>query len=202
MVGEAWEGSGRILWKFWRKARSQSGQNFIFFGNSRIPYPDGNQIFKINAVILSQIVLILEKKITKNRPDMEVRTIFSGKSRGGQVQSGQISGAAVRTKVFRIRPPLPLPGVLVTLRNSWNILIVISIRSVPDASYGLSHSQALRVTGIPWVCKWKPNALDAQRRQLVVQQWFLECEERKSGSFDLLPVPVSSRSMVWYLQDL
>ena len=118
MVGEAWEGSGRILWKFWRKARSQSGQNFIFFGNSRIPYPDGNQNFKINAVILSQIVLILEKKITKNRPDMEVRTIFSGKSRGGQVQSGQISGAAVRTKVFRIRPPLPLPGVLVTLRNS------------------------------------------------------------------------------------
>ena len=31
MVGEAWEGSGQILWKFWRKARSQSGQNFIFF---------------------------------------------------------------------------------------------------------------------------------------------------------------------------
>ena len=98
MVGEAWEGSGRILWKFWRKARSQSGQNFIFFWNSRIPYPDGNQIFKINAVILSQIVLLLEKKIAKNRPDMEVWTIFSGKSWGGQVKSGQISGAAVRTK--------------------------------------------------------------------------------------------------------
>ena len=29
---------------------------------------------------------------------MEVRTIFSGKSRGGQVQSGQIIRAAVRTK--------------------------------------------------------------------------------------------------------
>ena len=49
-------------------------------------------------VILSQIVLILGKKITKNRPDMEVWTIFSGKSRGGQVQSRQISGTAVRTK--------------------------------------------------------------------------------------------------------
>ena len=63
-----------------------------------IPYPDRNQNFKIYVVILSQIVLILKKKIAKNRPDMEVWTIFSGKSWGGQVKSGQISGAAVRTK--------------------------------------------------------------------------------------------------------
>ena len=49
-------------------------------------------------MILPQIVLILEKNFAKNRPDMEVRTINFGKSQGGQVQSGQISGASVRTK--------------------------------------------------------------------------------------------------------
>ena len=53
-----------------------------------------------------------KKKFAKNRPDMEVRTINFGKSRGGQVQSGQISGASVRTG-----SGLQLPGVLIELIN-------------------------------------------------------------------------------------
>jgi hypothetical protein len=46
---------------------------------------------------------------------MEVRTIFFGKSRGGQVQSGQIGRVSVRTKgAFSGSglPNQPLPGVL------------------------------------------------------------------------------------------
>ena len=43
--------------------------------------------FQDTAVILPQIVLILEKNSQKNRPDtMEVLTLIFGKSRGGQAK--------------------------------------------------------------------------------------------------------------------
>ena len=52
----------------------------------------------------------------KNRPDMDVRSIIFGKSRGGQMQSGQIGGTSLLTKcAFSGSGPLPLPGVLYML---------------------------------------------------------------------------------------
>ena len=69
----------------------------------------------IYAVILSQIVLILEKKIAKNRPDMEVRTIFSGNSRGARYNPEKLAWAAVRTKGAFSGSGLHYPGSFETL---------------------------------------------------------------------------------------
>ena len=110
-------GLGRIrtdFVEFLKKGQEPIRTKFHFFLKQPLSGRKSNFQDKCDDFISDRATVILEKNVTKNRPDMEVWTINSGKSRGGQVQSGQISGGPCpdQRSFFRIRPPLPLPGVL------------------------------------------------------------------------------------------
>ena len=77
-----------------------------------IPYLDRNQNFKIYAVILSQIVLILKKKNRKKQARYgSLDNIFwKILGRPGKIRTNQWGRCPDKRCLFRIRPPLLLPG--------------------------------------------------------------------------------------------
>ena len=97
-------GLGRIrtdFVEFLKKGQEPIRTKFHFFLKQPLSGRKSNFQDKCDDFISDRATVILEKNVTKNRPDMEVWTINSGKSRGGQVQSGQISGGPLsRPKVL------------------------------------------------------------------------------------------------------
>ena len=109
----------------------------IFFCKKPIRTEINLSSMHLSAVIL--LLILLHFFWRKISPAMEVRTMFFGKSRGGQVHSGQIGRASVRTKgAFSGSASATITPVLQTcLEVAFLIIYIKNMRPlvVPDTAF-------------------------------------------------------------------